>query len=148
MLLPCCARAGQDLGRPPLEREGSLPAVVWPRSRGGIRGGVARGHGMAVPAAGRCVCGGRAGGGVPPSGVPGVCRAAGVVVGVLASCPGGGPLPEDLRAAAAVRALPGWLAVGVWRFACSVSGGRLIAANATSPYLMVGKRRFMPPVPP
>src|SRR5215470_5443099 len=25
--------------------------------------------------------------------------------------------------------LPGWLAVGVWRFASSVSGGRLIAAN-------------------
>ena len=44
--------------------------------------------------------------------------------------------------------LPGWLAVGVWRFASSVSGGRLIAANTTSPYLMVGKRRFMPPVPP
>jgi hypothetical protein len=44
--------------------------------------------------------------------------------------------------------LPGWLALGVWRFACSVSGGRLIAANTTSPYLMVGKRRFMPPVPP
>jgi hypothetical protein len=43
--------------------------------------------------------------------------------------------------------LPGWLAVGVWRFASSVSGGRLIAANTTSPYLMVGKRRFMPPVP-
>jgi hypothetical protein len=44
--------------------------------------------------------------------------------------------------------LPGWLALGVWRFACAVSGGRLIAANTTSPYLMVGKRRFMPPVPP
>jgi len=48
----------------------------------------------------------------------------------------------------AAAGLPGWLALGVWRFACSVSGGRLIAANATSPYLMVGKRRFMPPVPP
>jgi hypothetical protein len=35
----------------------------------------------------------------------------------------------------------------VWRFACSVSGGRLIAANAISPYLIVGRRRFMPPVP-
>jgi transposase-like protein len=44
--------------------------------------------------------------------------------------------------------LPGWLAVGAWRFASSVSGGTLITANATSPWLMVGKRRFMPPVPP
>jgi hypothetical protein len=44
--------------------------------------------------------------------------------------------------------LPGWLAVGLWRFASSVSGGRLIAANTTSPYLIVGRRRFMPPVPP
>ena len=44
--------------------------------------------------------------------------------------------------------LPGWLAVGVWRFASSVSGGRLIAANTTSPWLVVGNRRFMPPVPP
>ena len=48
----------------------------------------------------------------------------------------------------AAAGLPGWLALGVWRFACSVSGGRLIAASITSPYLMVGKRRFMPPVPP
>jgi Domain of unknown function (DUF6431) len=48
----------------------------------------------------------------------------------------------------AAAGLPGWLAVGAWRFACSVSGGRLIAANTTSPYLVAGKRRFMPPVPP
>jgi len=48
---------------------------------------------------------------------------------------------------AAACGLPGWLAAGVWRFASSVSGGRLIAANTASPYLMVGKRRFMPPVP-
>jgi Domain of unknown function (DUF6431) len=47
----------------------------------------------------------------------------------------------------AAAGLPGWLALGGWRFACSVSGGRLIAANTTSPYLIVGKRRFMPPVP-
>jgi hypothetical protein len=44
--------------------------------------------------------------------------------------------------------LPGWLAVGCWRFASSVSGGRLIAANAASPWYVVGRRRFMPPVPP
>ncbi len=48
----------------------------------------------------------------------------------------------------AAAALPGWLAVGVWRFASSVSGGRLIAANTISPYLIAGTRRFMPPVPP
>ena len=47
----------------------------------------------------------------------------------------------------AATALPGWLAVGLWRFASSVSGGRLIAASTTSPYLIVGRRRFMPPVP-
>lgn len=53
-----------------------------------------------------------------------------------------------IRAAfSAAAALPGWCAVGCWRFASSVSGGRLIAANTTSPYLVVGKRRFMPPVP-
>jgi transposase-like protein len=48
----------------------------------------------------------------------------------------------------AAAGLPGWLAVGVWRFASAVSGGRLIAANTTSPYLIAGSRRFMPPVPP
>jgi hypothetical protein len=32
-----------------------------------------------------------------------VCRAAGVLVGVPALCPGGGPVLEDLRAPAAVR---------------------------------------------
>jgi hypothetical protein len=48
----------------------------------------------------------------------------------------------------AAAGLPGWLAVGPWRFAAAVSGGRLIAANTISPYLIVGSRRFMPPVPP
>jgi hypothetical protein len=47
----------------------------------------------------------------------------------------------------AASALPGWLAVGRWRFASAVSGGRLLAANAGSPFLVAGKRRFMPPVP-
>ena len=45
-------------------------------------------------------------------------------------------------------ALPGWLAAGQWRFVSSVTGGRLIAANITSPYLIIGRRRFMPPIPP
>ena len=48
----------------------------------------------------------------------------------------------------AATGLPGWLAIGLWRFASAVSGGRLIAANTISPYLLVGRRRFMPPVPP
>ena len=48
---------------------------------------------------------------------------------------------------AAAAGLPGWLRVGAWRFASSVSGGRLIAASTGSPFLVVGKRRFMPPVP-
>jgi len=61
---------------------------------------------------------------------------------------GGFALAAIGAAFGAAAGLPGWLALGVWRFACSVSGGRLIAANATSPYLVVGKRRFMPPVPP
>jgi hypothetical protein len=47
----------------------------------------------------------------------------------------------------AAAALPGWLALGLWRFASSVSGGRLIAANKGSPWFIVGRRRFMPPVP-
>ncbi len=45
-------------------------------------------------------------------------------------------------------ALPGWAGLGLWRFASAVSGGRLIAANTISPWLIVGRRRFMPPVPP
>ena len=54
-----------------------------------------------------------------------------------------------IRAAfGAAAALPGWAGLGVWRFASSVSGGRLLAANTTSPFLIVGRRRFMPPVPP
>ena len=48
----------------------------------------------------------------------------------------------------AAAGLPGWRVVGRWRFASSVSGGRLIAASITSPFLVVGSRRFMPPVPP
>jgi len=46
----------------------------------------------------------------------------------------------------AAGALPGWLAVSMWRFASSVCGGTLVATNTNSPYLIVGRRRFMPPV--
>jgi transposase-like protein len=49
---------------------------------------------------------------------------------------------------AAASALPGWAGLGAWRFASAVSGGRLIAANTTSLWFVVGRRRFMPPVPP
>ena len=43
--------------------------------------------------------------------------------------------------------LPGWLSIGRWRFCSTVCGGSLIATNTNSPYLVVGRRRFMPPVP-
>ena len=65
------------------------------------------------------------------------------------------PLPDVERyALAALRgarraalAFPGWLGIGRWRFVSAVTGGRLIATNMNMPYLIVGKRRFMPPVP-
>ncbi len=43
--------------------------------------------------------------------------------------------------------LAGWARLGRWRFASAVSGARLIATNTNTPYLVVGRRRFMPPVP-
>jgi hypothetical protein len=49
---------------------------------------------------------------------------------------------------AAAAGLPGWRQLGGWRFASAVTGGRLIAANTTSPWFTVGSRRFMPPIPP
>jgi hypothetical protein len=48
---------------------------------------------------------------------------------------------------AAAAGLPGWAGLGAWRFASAVTGGMLIAATITSPWLVVGRRRFMPPVP-
>ena len=67
-------------------------------------------------------------------------------------CPAADPRGFALAAIGAAfgaaAALPGWLAVGPWRFASAVSGGRLITANTTSPYLIIGSRRFMPPIPP
>lgn len=47
----------------------------------------------------------------------------------------------------AARSLAGWDRLGRWRFVSAVSGGRLLAANTNTPYLLVGRRRFMPPVP-
>jgi len=65
-----------------------------------------------------------------------------------AADPGRFALAAITAAFGAAAALPGWLALGVWRFACAVSGGRLIAASTASPFLIAGRRRFMPPVPP
>ena len=67
------------------------------------------------------------------------------------------PLPEPPcrlavaaigAAFAAAAGLPGWAALGPWQFASAVTGGSLIAANATSPFLIIGRRRFMPPRSP
>lgn len=43
--------------------------------------------------------------------------------------------------------LPGWAVLGSWRFFSAVSGGRLIATNTNPLWLIVGRPRFMPPVP-
>lgn len=48
---------------------------------------------------------------------------------------------------AAAGAFVGWAALGRWRFVSAVSGGRVIGTNTNTPYLVVGRRRFMPPVP-
>jgi len=66
-----------------------------------------------------------------------------------------GPVPGVARralqamtaASDAAFSLPGWQALGRWRFVSAVVGGRLLATNTDSPYLVVGRRRFMPPVP-
>ncbi|HXJ28795.1 MAG TPA: hypothetical protein VNH17_24015, partial [Streptosporangiaceae bacterium] len=63
------------------------------------------------------------------------------------------PLPDLLRSAVAAigaaftaaAGLPGWAVLGRWRFACAVTGGSLLAANASSLFLVIGRRRFMPP---
>ncbi len=71
---------------------------------------------------------------------------------------GGDPIPVVIDAAAyavaavtagfdAASALPGWLVLGRWRFASTVCGGAVLAANTNTPYLIVGSRRFMPPTP-
>ena len=88
----------------------------------------------------------------------GRARELGVAFAALAAELGGevaDPLVDALRDAhraigAAFRAatsLPGWLGCGRWRFASATTGGSLVATNTNSPYLVVGRRRFMPPVP-
>jgi hypothetical protein len=66
-------------------------------------------------------------------------------------------VPADEAMAAAVAAIrvafsaacavPGWAGTEPWCFVSSVSGGELLAANTVSPFLQLGSRRFMPPVP-
>src|SRR6516165_10678323 len=66
------------------------------------------------------------------------------------------PQPDRLRSAvAAISAaftaaavLPGWAGLGAWRFAAAVTGGSLLAANASSPFLIIGRRRYLPPRSP
>ena len=63
---------------------------------------------------------------------------------------GGGPVraDRDRRRVRRGRRPAGMGRLGAWRFASAVTGGRLIAANTVSPWYVVGRRRFMPPVPP
>jgi hypothetical protein len=125
---------------------------------GTVIAGVAGGAGGVRPAAARL--------GVPCTTARGWCRRfavraprLGAAFAALAAELGGEalrPPPDPGRYALAglgaafdaACALPGWAALGAWRFASAVSGGTLIAANITSPYLIVGRRRFMPPIPP
>jgi len=56
--------------------------------------------------------------------------------------------PEGAARFATAAGLPGWAPLGAWRFASAVTGGMMLAANTPAPWLVVGGRRFMPPVPP
>jgi len=125
---------------------------------GTVVAGVAGGAGGVRPAAERA--------GVPHTTARGWCRrfaarapGLGAAFAALAVELGGEPPrpPADAgrfalaaigAAFGAAAGLPGWAGLGAWRFASAVSGGTLIAANTTSPWLVVGRRRFMPPVPP
>lgn len=70
----------------------------------------------------------------------------GGVVGALGDT-AGRVLAAIAAAFEAARSLAGWDRLGRWRFASAVSGGRLLATNTNTPYLVIGQRRFMPPVP-
>jgi hypothetical protein len=47
----------------------------------------------------------------------------------------------------AASGLPGWLELDCWGFCACVSGGRLIAPNSDPLVTLLGKRRFIAPVP-
>jgi len=76
-----------------------------------------------------------------------LCVELGGELGAGADCSARGALAAIDAAWNVAAGLPGWLAVGRWRFCSAVCGGSLIALNTNSPYLVVGRRRFMPPVP-
>ncbi|MGD0883246.1 MAG: hypothetical protein ABSB09_16910 [Acidimicrobiales bacterium] len=76
-------------------------------------------------------------------------------VGVELGGPALTPVPDPIRWAAraihsswwAAGAHGEWSSVGPWRFASAVCGGTLLATNTNSPWFVIGRRRFMPPVP-
>ena len=70
----------------------------------------------------------------------------GVTVGPVAHLEGWA-LAAMTAAWQAAAALPGWAALGPWRFVGSVSGGRLISTNTNPLSIVIGRRRFMPPAP-
>src|SRR5262249_48538700 len=122
---------------------------------GTVIGEGAGGRGGVRPAAGRAgaaVTAARGGGGGGPggAGAPAEAGGGGWGGGGGGRAAGGGawgvgPVGGASGGAAALR---GGLGVGGWGFAPGVSGGRLIAANIPPPFLIVGRRLFMPPVPP
>ena len=140
-----------------------LPAFVLPHrldvaeTVGAVVEAVVNGPGGVRPAAGVA--------GIPHTTARGVVRAFLVHAGRLATSfaalavelGGEVVLPvadAGTHALSAIRAawraamgLAGWLAVGRWRFSSAVCGGTLLRPNTNSPYLVVGRRRFMPPVP-
>jgi hypothetical protein len=69
----------------------------------------------------------------------------GVAVGP-GRCLEGWALAAMAAAWQAAAGLPGWAALGAWRFGSAVCGGMVIAANTNPLSMIVGRRRFMPPV--
>ena len=62
---------------------------------------------------------------------------------------GSGGLPgRSARRSRRRRPCRGVAVLGAWRFASAVTGGSLLAANASSPWMIIGSRRFMPPRSP
>lgn len=79
----------------------------------------------------------------------GFCALGAELGGTLTTASGSVPeraLSAMGRAFAAACAFPGWLALSCWRFCNVVAGGSWLATNTNSPYLVVGRRRFMAPV--
>jgi len=66
---------------------------------------------------------------------------------VLSVDPAGGALGAIASAFAAVRSRAGPALGGLWPFAALVTGGRLLVANSDPLSLVLGRRRFIAPVP-